>query len=382
MTSNYKKVAPEKTLGMLGGGQLGRMFALAAAQMGYKVWVYDPNECSPAGEVSARHIQAEYDDYDALLEFGKECAVVTTEFENIPAKTLEFLQDHCPVCPNPQAVHIAQNRIREKQFVNDLGIPTTKFIVVEKTEDLDAAIDISWPSILKTAQFGYDGKGQQVVASAEEAKSAFESLGKVPCVLEERVQLVKEISVVLGRNQYSEVCYYPPANNEHHNGILHISSVPANITSQLQSQACDYALRIAEALDYIGIMAVEYFIDQEGRLLVNEIAPRVHNSGHYTMDACHVSQFEQQVRMICGWPPTDTRNYCAVAMVNILGEAWVNDTLPANVVLGDINIKLHLYGKDGAKPGRKMGHFNVLADHVNDALDYARNAHQKLMQTK
>jgi 5-(carboxyamino)imidazole ribonucleotide synthase len=381
MTSKYKKVAPEKTLGMLGGGQLGRMFALAAAQMGYKVWVYDPNQLSPAGEVSARHIQAEYDDYDALLEFGQECEVVTTEFENIPAKTLEFLEGHCVVCPNPRAVHIAQNRIREKQFVNDLGIPTTKFIVVNKVEDLDTAKDLQWPSILKTAQFGYDGKGQQVVDSIASAKSAFLELGGVPCVLEERVQLAKEISVVLGRNQFSEVCYYPPANNEHHNGILHISSVPANISSQLQTQACEYALSIAEALDYVGIMTVEYFIDKQGNLLVNEIAPRVHNSGHYTMDACHVSQFEQQVRMICGWPPCDTQNYCAVAMVNILGEAWVNNALPANVILEDINVKLHLYGKSGAKPGRKMGHFNVIADDVNDALRYARMAYQKLMRT-
>jgi len=374
-------IEPDSILGMLGGGQLGRMFALAAAQMGYKVWVFDPNEVSPAGEVADKHIQAEYDDYDALLAFGQECAVVTTEFENIPAKTLEFLQDHCPVCPNPNAVHIAQNRIREKQFVNDLGIPTAKFTVVEKDSDLDAAKDVQWPSILKTAQFGYDGKGQQVVHSLAEAKAAFQELGGVSCVLEERVQLAKEISVVLGRNYLSEVCYYPPANNEHSNGILHISSVPANITAQLQTQACDYALRIAEALDYVGILAVEYFIDQQGNLLVNEIAPRVHNSGHYTMDACHVSQFEQQVRMICGWSPTDTQNYCAVAMVNILGEAWVNEQLPADVLLEDINLKLHLYGKSGAKPGRKMGHFNVLADNVDDARRYAQSAYQKLMQS-
>ena len=379
MTSKHTKIAPENTLGMLGGGQLGRMFALAAAQMGYKVWVFDPSEVSPAGEVADKHIQADYDDYDALLVFGKECAVVTTEFENIPAKTLEFLEEHCAVCPNPRAVHIAQNRIREKQFINDLGIPTANFIVVEKETDLDAA-DIQWPSILKTAQFGYDGKGQQVVNTITEAKAAFKELGKVPCVLEERVQLVKEISIVLGRNYLSEVCYYPPANNEHHNGILHISSVPANITSQLQTYACDYALRIAEALDYVGILAVEYFIDQHGNLLVNEIAPRVHNSGHYTMDACHVSQFEQQVRMICGWPPSDTQNYCAVAMVNILGDAWVNNELPAKVLLEDINVKLHLYGKSGAKPGRKMGHFNVLADNVNDACRYAHSAYKKLMR--
>ena len=373
-------VSPEAILGMLGGGQLGRMFAIAAAQMGYQVWVFDPNEQSPAGEVAARHIQADYDDYDALKEFGSTCAVVTTEFENIPAKTLEYLQKYCTVCPNPNAVHIAQNRIREKQFVNELGIPTSKFIAVNSLQDLSGDCGLQWPCILKTAQFGYDGKGQQVVDNLDAATTAFKALGQVPCILEERIQLAKEISVVLGRNEHGEVCYFPSANNEHKNGILHVSCVPAEISEELQTYACELAHRIAEALDYVGIFTVEYFIDRQNNLLVNEIAPRVHNSGHYTLDACHVSQFEQQVRMICGWPPADTRVHSAVAMVNILGEAWQEEKFPAASLLGNINVHLHLYGKQGAKPGRKMGHFNVLADNVADARTLALEVYRQMME--
>ena len=373
-------VNPEATLGMLGGGQLGRMFALAAAQMGYRVWVLDPSQQSPAGEVADRHVVADYDDYDALKEFGLACTVVTTEFENIPAKTLEYLQNYCQVSPNPNAVYIAQNRIREKKFVNDLGIPTSKFIAVQSLDDLTEDCDLQWPCILKTAQFGYDGKGQSVVQNLEAAKRAFAEMGEVACILEERIQLAKEISVVLGRNEHGEVCYYPSANNEHKNGILHISSVPANISDELQTYACELAHRIAEALDYIGIITVEYFIDKQQHLLVNEIAPRVHNSGHYTLDACHVSQFEQQVRMICGWPPADTRAHSAVAMVNILGDAWQHNRFPAAELLSNINVHLHLYGKRGAKPGRKMGHFNILADDVEDARELASLVYQQMME--
>ena len=372
-------IEPDSVLGMLGGGQLGRMFALAAAQMGYKVWVFDPNKHSPAGDVACRHIQAEYDDYDALAEFGKGCAVVTTEFENIPASTLKYLQDYCRVCPNPDAVYIAQNRIREKTFVNDLGIPTSKFVEVNSAPDLNNSDHMNWPCIIKTAEFGYDGKGQQVVEDVQQATQAFNSFGEVPCILEERINLLLEISVVLGRNEQGEVCFFPIARNEHKNGILHISSVPAKISSELQTYACEISQRIAEKLDYVGIMTVEFFIDQDNQLLVNEIAPRVHNSGHYSMDACHISQFEQQVRMICGWAPADTRNHCAVAMVNILGDAWRDDVFASSVLFDDVNVKVHLYGKQGAKPGRKMGHFNVLAENISQANKHAQLVYKKMM---
>jgi 5-(carboxyamino)imidazole ribonucleotide synthase len=375
-------IEPGSILGMLGGGQLGRMFALAAAQMGYKVWVFDPNKHSPAGDVACRHIQAEYDDYDTLAEFGKGCSVVTTEFENIPASTLKYLQDYCLVCPNPDAVYVAQNRIREKTFVNDLGIPTSKFIQVKAAEDLNNSQHMHWPCIIKTAEFGYDGKGQEVVADVQEAIQAFNLFGEVPCILEERIKLQLEISVVLGRNQQGEVCFFPIARNEHKNGILHISSVPAKISLELQTYACEIAQRIAERLDYVGIMTVEFFIDEDQQLLVNEIAPRVHNSGHYSMDACHISQFEQQVRMICGWAPADTQNHCAVAMVNILGDAWKGDVFPSKTLFDDVNVKVHLYGKQGAKPGRKMGHFNVLADNVADANKHAQLVYKRMMGEK
>ena len=375
-------IEPDSTLGMLGGGQLGRMFALAAAEMGYTVWVFDPNEHSPAGEVASRHIQAAYDDYEALKEFGNGCAVVTTEFENIPSSTLRYLQDYCLVCPNPEAVHIAQNRIREKTFVNDLGIPTSKFISVNQISDLNQSEHMCWPCILKTAEFGYDGKGQCVVNTIEEARTAFTDFGELPCILEERIKLQTEISVVLGRNHQGEVGYFPIARNEHKNGILHISSVPSKVSAEIQTYAYELAHRIAEELDYVGILTVEYFIDEDKNLLVNEIAPRVHNSGHYSMDACHVSQFEQQVRMICDLTPGDTQNYCAVAMVNILGDAWKNNRLPSEVLMNDVNVKLHLYGKSSAKPGRKMGHFNVLADNVSDAYQHANAVYKKMMGLK
>lgn len=375
-------IEPDSTLGMLGGGQLGRMFALAAAQMGYKVWVFDPNEHSPAGDVACRHIQAEYDNYDALAEFGTACSVVTTEFENIPSSTLNFLQDYCRVCPNPDAVYVAQNRIREKTFVNDLGIPTSKFIQVNATADLNNSTHMNWPCIIKTAEFGYDGKGQEVVDDVQQAIQAFTTFGEAPCILEERINLQLEISVVLGRNQQGEVCFFPIARNEHKNGILHISSVPAKISAQLQTYACEISQRIAEQLDYVGIMTVEFFVDQDDRLLVNEIAPRVHNSGHYSMDACHISQFEQQVRMICGWTPADTQNHCAVAMVNILGDAWKDNTFPSSILFDDVNVKVHLYGKQGAKPGRKMGHFNVLAENVSDANKHAQLVYKRMMGEK
>ncbi|RCL45872.1 MAG: 5-(carboxyamino)imidazole ribonucleotide synthase [Candidatus Thioglobus sp.] len=372
-------IKPDSILGMLGGGQLGRMFALAAAQMGYRVWVYDPSEHSPAGEVAARHICADYDDQQALREFGQACQVVTTEFENIPAETLRFLQDYCQVCPNPESVYIAQNRIREKQFINDLGIPTSAFIAVNCAEDLLQASQLQWPCILKTAQFGYDGKGQAVVNNMQEAQLAYTRFNQVACILEQKVALETEISVVLGRNCHDEVGYFPSARNEHKNGILHISSVPAQVSDDIQTYACEIALKIAQQLDYVGILTVEYFIDDEQRLLVNEIAPRVHNSGHYSMDACNVSQFEQQVRMMCGLTPADTLNHSAVAMVNILGDAWINGELPVAELLQDVNVKLHLYGKQDAKPGRKMGHFNVLADDVADAITHAQQVYKKLM---
>ena len=372
-------IEPRAILGMLGGGQLGRMFTLAAAQMGYQIWVFDPDENSPAGEVASRHIRAEFDDREALKEFGNGCAVVTTEFENVPAQTLEYLQQFCSVCPNPNAVHVSQNRIREKQFINELGIPTAKFIAVNSSQDLSVDPSLQWPCILKTAQFGYDGKGQQVVTDLAEARSAFKRMDEVPCILEERVQLVKEVSVILGRNEHGEVCFYPCANNEHKNGILHISSVPAQVSDEIQTYACELAHRVAEALDYVGILGVEYFINQQDNLLVNEIAPRVHNSGHYTLDACYVSQFEQQVRMICGWPPADTRTHSAVAMVNILGDAWREGEFPANVLLENVNVYLHLYGKKEPKPGRKMGHFNVLAENVSDARAHAELVYTQLM---
>ena len=362
-------ILPGATLGMLGGGQLGRMFTVAARTMGYRVVVLDPDPESPAGAIADEHLCADYTEARALSRMGAICAAVTTEFENVPARALERLADLCPVHPHAVAVYRTQDRIREKTFIRDMGLPTAAFAVVEDEagiSDAFAAVDV--PAILKRAAFGYDGKGQARVATADEAVAAFRDMGGVPCVLERRVNLAREISVVLSRGADGETVCFPVAENIHIGGILHMSIVPARVDEAAAEKARGMAAQLAGALDYRGVMAVEFFIDDAGELLVNEIAPRPHNSGHYTLDACVASQFEQQVRAVCGLPPGDTRQLSPAVMVNLLGDLWAKGEPDWAALLAHPRVKLHLYGKREARPGRKMGHFCVLSENLDEAI--------------
>ena len=362
-------ILPPATLGMLGGGQLGRFFVSAAHEMGYQVWVLDPDRNSPAAQLAERHFCVAYDDYAALDAFAQGCAAITTEFENVPADTLDYLAKFVPVRPHAAAVAVCQNRIAEKSFLRDNGFPHGPFIAVNNENDLKTAPASLFPAILKVARFGYDGKGQATVNNVEEALLAFGQFKGEHCVLEQRLSLDYEVSVVLARDENGKAACFPTGENQHTRGILDVSIVPARTTGCVKSDAEDVAARIAEKLGYIGTMGVEFFVSR-GQLIVNEMAPRPHNSGHYTIDACVTNQFEQQVRALCGLPLGEARAHSASVMVNLLGDLWYENGDPNNtyrepdwsLLYAIPNLKLHLYGKHHARPGRKMGHFTVIGD--------------------
>lgn len=362
-------IPPGSLLGLLGGGQLGRMFTMAAQSMGYRVMVLDPGDHSPAGSVADQHLRADYLDREALRSMAAQCAAATTEFENVPAESLEFLAQNAIVSPAAQAVAIAQDRIREKTFLADNGLDVAPFAVIRGDADLDdARLAPLLPGILKIARLGYDGKGQVRVSTPADVRAGFASLGSRPCVLEKFLALECEVSVVVARGFDDGVVTFPVAENRHANGILDVSIVPARIPATLAEQAKQAAIRVAERLDYRGVLCVEFFVLAGGRLAVNEIAPRPHNSGHYTIDACVTSQFEQQARVLCGLPLGDTTMHEPAVMVNLLGDLWANGEPDWTHVLRHGRAKLHLYGKTEARPGRKMGHFTLLADDVEAAL--------------
>jgi 5-(carboxyamino)imidazole ribonucleotide synthase len=374
-------IPPGASLGLLGGGQLGRMFAMAAQSMGYRVTVLDPGPDSPAGTVADRHLQGEYLDDDRLRELAATCAGATTEFENVPAESLRYLARHCVVSPAAESVAVAQDRIAEKTFLQDNGFPVAPFRVVRSLADFDAPEVVALvPGILKVSRFGYDGKGQARVRSVEEARAAWTALGGEPCVLEQWLPLARELSVVVARGFDGAVATFPVAENHHQHGILDVTIVPARVPDALAAQARGNAVALAERLDYRGVLCVEFFVLDDRRLLVNEIAPRPHNSGHYTIDACVTSQFEQQVRVLAGLPLGDTALHCPVVMVNILGEAWLHagGEPDWSVVLGNPRAKLHLYGKREARAGRKMGHYTVLASSTGEALAQALHIREQL----
>ncbi len=357
---------PGATLGVLGGGQLGRMFCMAARTMGYRTVVLDPDPNSPAGEVADQHLQADYTQKDALAEMAELCDAITTEFENVPAESLKFLSSHKPVHPSAEAVAIARHRIQEKDYARDSGLNPAPYALIQSAEDFDAAMAITGlPGIIKTTTLGYDGKGQQVINDKAELQAAFNELGQVECVLEQKMDLALEISVLLARNSAGEVACYPPAENEHVNGVLHKSIVPARVDEVIAERARQQATGLAEKINYVGVLAVEFFITTDNQLIFNEMAPRPHNSGHYTMDAAVVSQFEQQVRVMCGLTPGDARLISPVVMINLLGDLW-----PVNwqTCLSNTSLKLHLYGKHEARAGRKMGHFNLLSSDIDQAI--------------
>jgi len=356
-------ILPPAVLGLLGGGQLGRYFTLSARTMGYRVWVLDPDPHSPAGSLADRHLCAGFEDAEALRELAAHAAVVTCEFENVPAASAEWLAAHALLRPGPQALAIAQDRIDEKRFLEQADVAVARWLPIE---DLGAVREVppEWPfpAILKTARLGYDGKGQVPVRAAADIAPAFRALGEVPCVLEQRVDLDWEISVVLARDPEGRSRTFPVSENSHRGGILHLSRVPARIDESLRTQAEAIAQHLAERLDYCGVLAVEFFVTSSGDLLVNEIAPRPHNSGHFTLDAVSVSQFEQQVRAVCGLALAPAELTAPVAMLNLLGELWPEGhSMPDfSNILGHGRLRLHLYGKPVPRPGRKMGHISVL----------------------
>ncbi len=365
-------ILPGAMLGVVGGGQLGRMFTLAARTMGYRVMVLDPDPRSPAGRLANEHLLADYQDSRALEHMGALCAAVTTEWENVPATTLEALGQHCPVRPGPQALAIARDRTQEKQCLQDLGLPTAPYAIIEHATDLAQALArIPPPYLLKTACLGYDGKGQARVTNLQEAETAFAAFGGTPCVLEQRVNLQQELSVVLARNGDGDMEVYPVGEKVHVNGILHTTLVPGRVAPPVAEHAIGMARALAEDLDYVGVLAVEFFFTREGELLVNEMAPRPHNSGHFSIDACVTSQFEQQVRTLCGLPLGSTRLLSPVAMVNLLGDLWQPNEPDWSRLLTSPEVKLTLYEKQEARAGRKMGHFNALAETPDAALELA-----------
>lgn len=375
-----RMILPGATLGLIGGGQLGAMFAAAARRMGYRVLCLDPDPQAPAAGLAHDFIAAAYNDAQALARLARECAAVTTKFENVPAASLERLARCVPVRPSALALAVAQDRAREKTFLNDIGLPTARFGIVEHAAALPAALArTGLPAILKTSRHGYDGKGQRRVASLEAAQRAFAEMGGVTCVVEEQVALERELSVVLARGADGELRDYAATENRHRDGILDLSLAPARIHPATARQAAALAIRLAERLDYCGVLAVEFFLTRERRLLVNEFAPRPHNSGHWTLDAAATSQFEQQVRALCGLPLGDAALLRPAAMGNLLGDLWRDGRPPAwERLLAQPRAKLHLYGKAQPRPGRKMGHFTCLAETAEAALEEAEQVRRAL----
>ncbi|MDB5592560.1 5-(carboxyamino)imidazole ribonucleotide synthase [Enterovirga sp.] len=350
--AGHRPIAPGATLGILGGGQLGRMMAVAAAALGLKTHIFCPDADCPAFDVAAARTVAAYEDEDALSAFAAAVDVCTYEFENVPGRTAEILADRVTLRPNAQALATAQDRLIEKQFVTGLGIATAPFRAVDSEHDLAAALEeLGAPAILKTRRFGYDGKGQVRIQPGDRPGEAYAHLGGAPAILEGLVRYSQEISVLAARGPDGAFAAYEPCHNEHRDGILAVTRVPADVPAALEQQAVEAARAIADALDYVGVIAVEMFV-VEGGVAVNEIAPRVHNSGHWTIEGAETSQFEQHVRAVCGWPLGATGRRGRVEMRNLIGSEI--DTWPA--VLAEPGAHLHHYGKLRARPGRKMGH--------------------------
>jgi len=347
-----------QTIGIIGGGQLGRMLAMAAARLNFRTIILEPQPDCPAAQVANRQITAAYDDPAALAELAAHCDVVTYEFENVPVSAAVQLALDVPVYPPPKALENAQDRLTEKRFLNDCGVPTARFHAVDSQADLEAALaDFGGQGVLKTRRLGYDGKGQRVFRSKEEsAEGAYEALGSVPLILESFVAFDREISIIAARNPAGLVASYDPAENVHRDGILHTSTLPSRISSDTAAAATAAAEKIVAALDYVGVIGIEFFVLPDGKLVANEMAPRVHNSGHWTEAACVVSQFEQHIRAVAGLPLGNPARHADCVMQNLIGD----DILSVPDWLARDNTLVHLYGKTEARPGRKMGHVTTL----------------------
>jgi 5-(carboxyamino)imidazole ribonucleotide synthase len=373
-------ILPGATIGVLGSGQLGRMFAIAARRMGYRVHTLSPGEDTPTGQVADVEITADYEDLDAIRTFAQGVQVVTFEFENVSTEAAAAAAEIVPVRPSGSALHITQQRAREKGFLADHGMPTTPCAVVQSLDELAVALGwIGAPAIVKTAAFGYDGKGQHRVHTIEDAEHVWGLIGHQEAVVERFVDFSHELSVVAARGLDGAFAHYGAIENVHRHHILDVSASPARIAPEIAHEAVAITRAIMEELAYVGVLCVEFFLTNDGRLLVNEIAPRPHNSGHLTVDAHVSSQFEQQVRAVCGLPLGSTLQMRPAAMVNVLGDLWVNGEPDWAGALALPDVKLHLYGKSDARVGRKMGHITALADTVDEAVEKALAARELLV---
>ena len=360
---------PGSTIGVMGGGQLGRMFAIAARRMGYRVQIFTPEEESPAGQFADLTRIADYGNEAAVRRFAREVNVITFEFENIPIQTVDWCAQECEVRPAGSLLHIAQNRLREKNFLADAGIPVAPFRAVRNAGELESAIEqIGRPAILKTAAFGYDGKGQQTITAREDFDEIWSGTSADEMVLEGAVDFAKEVSVLVARGPDGSVATFPLCENIHRNHILDITVVPARVEAGIEEQAAELARSIAEKVDLIGLLAVEMFLKADGQLIVNELAPRPHNSGHWTIEACVTSQFEQQVRAVCGLPLGATDILRPAAMANLLGDVWLRGEPDWSRALEGSGVHLHLYGKSEPRPRRKMGHMTAFGATAEDAI--------------
>ena len=370
---------PGSTIGVMGGGQLGRMFAIAARRMGYRVHTFSPDEDTPTGQLADREVAARYDDAEAVRDFARGVDVLTFEFENIPAQTVEWAAEHCEVRPSAGVLHTCQHRLREKEFLDRAGIPLPGFMAVGSAGELAAAVaEIGLPAVLKTAAFGYDGKGQRKVMPGDSLVEAWAPFTGTSAVLEQFVRFEKEISVIVARGVDGQTATYPVCENVHRNHILDVTIVPARISPEAAAKARALAVEIAERLELVGLLAVEMFLLADGVILINELAPRPHNSGHFSFDASVTSQFEQQLRAVCGLPLGNTDSLRPAAMVNLLGDVWAGGEPHWAAVLAMPDVKLHLYGKAEPRAGRKMGHLVAFGATVEEAERRALEARAAL----
>lgn len=372
-------ILPGGTIGVLGNGQLGRMLLMCARRMGYHTHAFGPGVDSPAGQVADAVTVASYDDLDAVRTFARQVDVITFEFENVPAATAAAAAQYAPVHPDGSVLHIAQHRLREKQSLSAAGFPVTPFRAVRSLDELEAAVHhLGYPAVLKTAGFGYDGKGQQKIAGPTDVAPAFASLGGQEAVLEAWVSFERELSVVAARGDNGDFAHYGVIENSHANHILDLSVAPAQLPVEITHNALDIAREVLAHLGVVGVMCVEFFMQPDGTLRINELAPRPHNSGHLTIEACTTSQFEQQLRAVCGLPLGSTEFMRPAAMANLLGDLWQQGEPNWVAACAFPNAKLHLYGKREARPGRKMGHITAVASTPADAAEMARAARAAL----
>ena len=374
-------ILPGATIGVLGSGQLGRMFAIAARRMGYRVHTFSPDLDTPTGQIADVEVVAPYDDLDAVADFARHVSVVTFEFENVPAPTAQAAQSCAPVRPSGAILHTTQQRIREKAFLKSAGLPMTPYREVRTPDDLMQAVgELGLPAVLKTAAFGYDGKGQFLIRSRDQLAEAWNAIGRQEAVLEAFIDFEREVSVVAARGEDGQFVHYGAIENQHSRHILDVSIAPARLLPDVAAEAVEIARCVLERLGVVGVLCVEFFVTRDGKLLINELAPRPHNSGHLTVDACVTSQFEQQLRAVCGLPLGSTRMHRPAAMANLLGDLWANGEPDWRAACAYPDVKLHLYGKLAPRPGRKMGHLAALNHDAEQAYRTVLEARESLLR--